>query len=175
MADALARLPPDDTVAIPKDYEANFSRRSLLYELTARLRLELNRLTELESKLQPMQDWIAILQGCRHELEERLAAAEDAQHDKTSRSYWTLDSLRHSLRDVMNGPELVNGREFSTEILMQWLADHAVHPLPGETGIFTGRGGLKSAERRLDEVQHRITDARADVERTLHVAMTELS
>jgi hypothetical protein len=166
---SLNALPADDTLTTPRAVEANFVRRNTLTATISRLRIDLRELQLVEPKVTVITDWLTTLRECQRDLESRLAAAEDA--DRTSGQHSRVtESLRHSLRDVVNGPEIVNGGEFTTDVLVQWLLDKNVQPMFGERGLFAGRGGLRNAESRIEALRQEVAEARAQVERTLHAA-----
>lgn len=102
------------------------------------------------------------LRACQTDLTAKLKEAEAGA--KTSlRASTHADMLGMALRDVKNGPDLVSGGEFMTDVLVQWLKEHAVSPLPGECGTFSGRGGLISAETRYSESLRTFEQARSEV------------
>ena len=167
-------LPPDDSLATPREQEQNFVRRSTLGTLASRLRVELQQLQELQPKLVFTTAWISTLKSALADLEPRLAAEED-KGDRDTRAFRLTDGLRQSLRTLHSGPENLAGNEFLTDILADWFAQHDVTPLPGERGIFTGRGGLYSALAHVDWLNLEIGKARDEVERTLTTAKNLLA
>jgi len=169
MQQAHDALPLDDSLATPKDVEQNFVRRTSLNAHIARLRMDGQYVLQLEPQLVMLRDWITTLRACQREFEARLAAAEESE-TSGMRAFREAEMLRHSLRDVVRGPELVNGQEFTTEILVAWFRTHRISPLPGESALFAGRGGLLSATDRLSNVTASITKAHDEVARSLRAA-----
>jgi len=162
-------LPLDEDLATPKAIEANYVRRSLLRDTGSRLRMDAQRVREVEPTLVMLRDWISTLESCQRDLTAQLVKAEtEATHSLRAERLTTR--LRQSLTDVSNGPDLVHGGEFMTDILQQWFATYHVTPLPGETGIFAGRGGLHSATARHADCLRLLALAQADLERSLHAA-----
>jgi len=171
MQQAHDALPLDDSLATPKEVEQNFVRRSLLRDTGSRLRLDCHHVEQLEPQLVMLRDWITTLRACQREFETKLAEAEDAErHNTVQRAYYRAEAVRQSLRDILRGPDLVGQHEVMLDILVAWFREHRISPLPGESALFAGRGGLLSATDRLSNVTASITKAHDEVARSLRAA-----
>jgi hypothetical protein len=168
-------LPLDEDLSTPRMVAANDARRSVLIHYVSRLPMELQRVREWEPKVTMLHDWIDTCRACLQDLRAQLTAMETAEQEKTDpRAGQKVTQLRQSLADVAHGPDLVGSGECMTDTLVAWFADHHISALPGEMGIFSGRGGLHSAVARHEEAQRALALARAEVAHTLRAAQQQL-
>jgi len=162
-------LPLDEDLTTNKAIEANVVHRSLLRDTGSRLRMDAQRVRELEPTTVMLRDWIETLQACQRDLTAQLEKAEtEATH--SLRAERSATQLRQSLADVVRGPDMVNGNEFMCDSLAQWFKDHRVTPIHGESGIFSGRGGLNAAKARHADSLHVLELATAELKATLVAA-----
>jgi len=176
METAMRQLPLDDDLPTPKAVEANYVRRSSLNAYISRLRVDHQRLRQLEPTLVMLRDWVETLQSATQDLTADLEEVQTlAQRGVVGgpspiRAEQKVNNIRYALHDIAHGPDLVGGNEFMFEVLAKWFTDHHISPLPGESGIFAGRGGLHSATARLKDTKSALALARADLENSLAAA-----
>jgi hypothetical protein len=167
-------LPLDDDLPSAAAVAANMVRRSSLGDSAARLRMAAQRIRELTPTPVLLRDWIDTLTACHVDLTAQLTAMEEeAKH--SLRAGTLANQLRYALRDVANGPDMVGSGEFMPDILVEWFHAHHVSPLPGESGIFSGRGGLHSAKLRHADSVRALASATADLESSLAAAQALLA
>ena len=172
---AMDKLPVDDTLYIPREVEANMVRRTLLNAYIARLRVEHQAFRNLEPTRVLYRDWVGTLELCAHDLGVQLTEAEAAVAEKAPRAEQRVANLKYALHDVAHGPDRTPSGEVLFDALAQWLTAHNITPLPGEHGVFAGRGGLHSAKARHADTLRAMKLAHAELENTLAAAQALIS